>query len=145
MEHDVKFIQLLGKLTIMFGIGMVLFPIIFGTTDLILILSATYSSIEDLGAGYKLFLGFSIIAGGLTIALGFFIVYVGKNYNPEDQYLIYAGIVLWFIIDSIASFFYGWEYNLILNILFVGIMITIFNKAYRESKHQDRIEGHIKS
>lgn len=140
MVHKVKIIQYLGYLTIIFGIGMVLYPILLGSSDLILLLSATYGEVENMGPGFELYLGFSLIAGGLTIALGFFITYVGKNYNPDDQYLVYFGLAIWFVIDTIASLFYAWEYNVILNLLILGIMLMVFTKTYKDTLFDERVE-----
>ena len=87
--------------------------------DSIMVFSTEFNSSQLNAAGENVLLLLAGILGSLLYLVGFLIIALSSESRPDQIKLIYAGLIVWFLADSIASLVYGFYWNIAFNTVFL--------------------------
>jgi len=108
-----------GYVVSVFAILYILISI-FVNPQIYLLLSKTYSVKDGSNPILLNFLRlFSIIIGALLLVIGTLLIALSRQYSNQQYPYLVLGLSLWFVIDSVASLLLNYQYNALLNLLFV--------------------------
>ncbi len=117
--------------------GVYLFP------EFMLSLFATLSSTLTIGdmTGHLKTVSLFYLAtlGTLMYLVSFLLLAFVPRDGKKQRYIILAGISVWFLTDSIASYIFSFELNILSNVLFlligfIFVYLPIFTKVERSEK-----------
>ncbi len=82
--------------------------------------SYKYNDPSELGpAGSELLSAMATVLGALMIGWGLTLIAISQNYTQESRKWLIIALFTWFIIDTTGSLMHGFEYNAILNLVFL--------------------------
>jgi len=89
----------------------------------------TESQLSSTGESAVLFV--SAVLGAVMYLVGFLLIALSRKERTNQIKFIYFGLGVWFGFDSLASIIFGFEYNVVVNLILLIISI-IFIKSIND-------------
>ncbi|MCY3412202.1 MAG: hypothetical protein INQ03_11265 [Candidatus Heimdallarchaeota archaeon] len=134
MEHSKAMLFMaigLGMIGDIFYLGSFFFR--HQMIEFITFLSPVYSSQDLNNSGENMLLIFTSLIGAMMYLVSFLVIALSFEEREKQRQFAYYGILLWFVTDSFASWYFGIGYNVFINIGFLVIATIFLKKMIKEN------------
>ncbi len=98
--------------------------------DFMLSFSPTYSEGDLSDSGKSIVLFATSLLGVLMHLIGFLLYALSKSELTEQLKIARIGLIVWFVLDSLSSFIFEFNYNVIFNLGFLVLGLFFLRKIH---------------
>lgn len=98
-------------------------------------LSTEFSAVDFDPVGENMVLIFTSLMGAMLYLVAFLAFALGYEEKKRQRDFAYYGVIVWFIADSFASYYFHIEFNILINLVFllVATIVLKFVKVYENA------------